>query len=91
MGPTTTLKQLVEQYDNALKRKIENETKADFNSFNSTIPVITCYGCIYWQALWQEGSARIVTGRLEAGCVDILVLCLSYSVELLFFVIISFP
>ncbi|XP_047337857.1 protein FAR-RED IMPAIRED RESPONSE 1-like [Impatiens glandulifera] len=39
----TSLKQFVEQYDNALKSKIENEKKMDFISFNSIMPVITGY------------------------------------------------
>ncbi|XP_047320296.1 protein FAR-RED IMPAIRED RESPONSE 1-like [Impatiens glandulifera] len=39
----TSLKQFVEQYDNALKSKIENEKKLDFISFNSIMPVITGY------------------------------------------------
>ncbi|XP_074571837.1 protein FAR-RED IMPAIRED RESPONSE 1-like [Curcuma longa] len=37
----TTLKQFVEQYDNALKSKIEKENNSDFASFNSIIPVIS--------------------------------------------------
>ncbi|KAH7688456.1 FHY3/FAR1 family protein [Dioscorea alata] len=37
----TSLKQFVEQYDNALKSKIEKENKADFASFNSCFPLIT--------------------------------------------------
>ncbi|XP_042396465.1 protein FAR-RED IMPAIRED RESPONSE 1-like [Zingiber officinale] len=37
----TTLKQFVEQYDNALKSKIEKEDNSDFASFNSIIPVIS--------------------------------------------------
>ncbi|XP_057461105.1 protein FAR1-RELATED SEQUENCE 6-like [Actinidia eriantha] len=37
----TTLKQFVEQYDNALGSKVEKEKKADFASFNSIIPMIT--------------------------------------------------
>ncbi|CAJ2652727.1 unnamed protein product [Trifolium pratense] len=40
----TTLKQFVEQYDNALKDKIEKESKADFNSFNTTIACISRFG-----------------------------------------------
>ncbi|KAG6480028.1 hypothetical protein ZIOFF_063505 [Zingiber officinale] len=36
----TSLKQFVEQYDNALKKKIEKEKHLDFGSFNSMIPVI---------------------------------------------------
>ncbi|KAJ0972994.1 hypothetical protein J5N97_020953 [Dioscorea zingiberensis] len=44
VGPTTSLKQFVEQYDNALKSKIEKENKADFASFNSNFPLLTdCY------------------------------------------------
>ncbi|XP_042398945.1 protein FAR-RED IMPAIRED RESPONSE 1-like [Zingiber officinale] len=36
----TSLKQFVEQYDSALKKKIENEKHMDFVSFNSIMPVI---------------------------------------------------
>ena len=36
-----TLKQFIEQYDNALKSKIEKEDNSDFASFNSIIPVIS--------------------------------------------------
>ncbi|XP_039123339.1 protein FAR1-RELATED SEQUENCE 6-like [Dioscorea cayenensis subsp. rotundata] len=44
VGPTTSLKQFVEQYDNALKSKIKKEAKADFASFNSSFPMLTdCY------------------------------------------------
>lgn len=40
----TTLKQFVEQYDSALKSKIDKESNADFASFNSVIPTITSLG-----------------------------------------------
>jgi hypothetical protein len=40
----TTLKQFVEQYDNALKDKIEKENNADFNSFNRIIPWVSYFG-----------------------------------------------
>ena len=39
----TTLKQFVEQYDNALKSMIEKEKALEFASFNSVIPLITCH------------------------------------------------
>ncbi|KAG6707642.1 hypothetical protein I3842_06G042300 [Carya illinoinensis] len=39
----TSLKQFVEQYDNALRRKVENETAADFSSFHTQFPCITHY------------------------------------------------
>ncbi|XP_040997197.1 protein FAR1-RELATED SEQUENCE 5-like [Juglans microcarpa x Juglans regia] len=37
----TNLKEFVDQYDNALKKKIENENCADFQSFNVTILCIS--------------------------------------------------
>ncbi|PNX99877.1 protein FAR1-related sequence 6-like, partial [Trifolium pratense] len=40
----TSLKQFVEQYDNALKDKIEKESTADFNSFNKVIPCLSHFG-----------------------------------------------
>nr|XP_017225183.1 PREDICTED: protein FAR1-RELATED SEQUENCE 1-like [Daucus carota subsp. sativus] len=39
----TTLKQFVEQYDNALASKVEKENQEDFNSYNSMYPCITDY------------------------------------------------
>ncbi|XP_039134135.1 protein FAR-RED ELONGATED HYPOCOTYL 3-like [Dioscorea cayenensis subsp. rotundata] len=41
VGPRTSLKQFMEQYDNALKSKIEKENKADFASFNTSFPMLT--------------------------------------------------
>ncbi|XP_024636609.2 protein FAR-RED IMPAIRED RESPONSE 1-like [Medicago truncatula] len=40
----TSLKQFVEQYDNALKDKIEKENMADFSSFNRIIACISHFG-----------------------------------------------
>ncbi|KAG6631972.1 hypothetical protein CIPAW_13G125900 [Carya illinoinensis] len=37
----TNLKEFVDQFDNALRKKIENESAADFQSFNVTIPVVS--------------------------------------------------
>uniref|UniRef100_A0A453IWL2 Protein FAR1-RELATED SEQUENCE n=1 Tax=Aegilops tauschii subsp. strangulata TaxID=200361 RepID=A0A453IWL2_AEGTS len=39
----TTLKQFVEQYENALRDKVEKENKADSKSFQQQIPCITHY------------------------------------------------
>ncbi|XP_018859136.2 protein FAR-RED IMPAIRED RESPONSE 1-like [Juglans regia] len=39
----TTLNQFVDQYDSALKRNVENETIANFKSFNTNIPCISRY------------------------------------------------
>ncbi|XP_045809922.1 protein FAR-RED IMPAIRED RESPONSE 1-like [Trifolium pratense] len=40
----TTLKQFVEQYDNALRDKVEKENKADFASFNTVIACLSHFG-----------------------------------------------
>jgi hypothetical protein len=40
----TSLKQFVEQYDNALRDKIEKENRADFGSFNTVIACLSHYG-----------------------------------------------
>ncbi|KAF5455808.1 hypothetical protein F2P56_025345 [Juglans regia] len=37
----TTLKEFVDQFDNALRKKVENEMAADFHSFNCTVPCIS--------------------------------------------------
>jgi hypothetical protein len=39
----TSLKEFVDQYDNALRRKVEVENVADFDSFNTTISCVS-----YW-------------------------------------------
>ncbi|XP_035551761.1 protein FAR1-RELATED SEQUENCE 1-like [Juglans regia] len=38
---STRLKEFVDQFDNALRKKVENENAADFHSFNCTIPCIS--------------------------------------------------
>jgi len=40
----TSLKQFVEQYDNALRDKIEKENMADFSSFNTIIACVSQFG-----------------------------------------------
>ncbi|XP_038717223.1 protein FAR1-RELATED SEQUENCE 5-like [Tripterygium wilfordii] len=40
----TTLRQFVEQYNNALRDKAEKESKVDFNSFNKQLKCATSYG-----------------------------------------------
>jgi hypothetical protein len=38
---STTLKEFVDQYDNALRKKVENENVADFDSFNATVSCVS--------------------------------------------------
>jgi hypothetical protein len=41
--PSTTLKQFVDKYDVALRKKVENESLADFKSFNTKLRCLTFY------------------------------------------------
>ncbi|PAN06019.1 hypothetical protein PAHAL_1G179400 [Panicum hallii] len=43
VNSTTTLKQFVEQYDNALRDKVEKQNRSDCKSFQEVIPCITHY------------------------------------------------
>jgi len=67
--PSTTLKQFVDKYDIALRRKVENEALADFNSFNSTLPCLTFYSFekkfqqVYTIAKFKEVQEEIL-GRI---------------------------
>ncbi|XP_028085358.1 protein FAR-RED IMPAIRED RESPONSE 1-like [Camellia sinensis] len=61
----TTLKQFVEQYDNALRSKIEKETKANLNSRNKLYDCLTVYGfekqfrAAYTNSKFKEVQAEI--------------------------------
>ncbi|KAK0580192.1 hypothetical protein LWI29_037745 [Acer saccharum] len=65
----TSLKQFVEQYENALRDKVEKEKHADFNSLNTQIPCITHYAiekqfqAVYTNAKFREFQQE-VTGKL---------------------------
>lgn len=43
MNSKTTSKQFVEQYDNALRSKVEKEMKSDFKSRNKLYDCLTVY------------------------------------------------
>ncbi|KAF5445798.1 hypothetical protein F2P56_034821 [Juglans regia] len=63
----TNLKEFVDQYDNALKKKIENENAADFQSFNVTIPCISRspiekkYQDLYTNAKFREVQHQLTS------------------------------
>ena len=44
VNPKTTLKQFVEQYDIALRSKVEKEKKSDFKSRHKLFDCLTTYG-----------------------------------------------
>ncbi|KAK3205427.1 hypothetical protein Dsin_019473 [Dipteronia sinensis] len=65
----TSLKQFVEQYENALRDKVEKEKHADFNYLNTQIPCITHYAikkqfqAIYTNAKFREFQQEVI-GKL---------------------------
>ncbi|KAF5466222.1 hypothetical protein F2P56_016169 [Juglans regia] len=66
----TNLKEFVDQFDNALKKKIENETAADFHSFSVSIPCISGspiekrFQDLYTNAKFRELQVQI-TGIID--------------------------
>ncbi|XP_040992240.1 protein FAR1-RELATED SEQUENCE 4-like isoform X4 [Juglans microcarpa x Juglans regia] len=69
----TTLKEFVDQFENALKKKVEVEAIADFNSFNQTIPCLSPFGIekqfqtVYTNAKFKEVQ-REVLGMILCNC-----------------------
>ncbi|XP_059663719.1 protein FAR1-RELATED SEQUENCE 6-like [Cornus florida] len=62
----TTLKQFVEQYDNALKSKVEKENKADFVSFSTTIPTITKFSIeVQYQEVYMHDVFKFFQDELR--------------------------
>ncbi len=55
-----TLKEFTDQFDKALRKMVENETRADFKSFNSTIKCVSKFSLekkfqdIYTNAKFKE-------------------------------------
>ncbi|XP_042983224.1 protein FAR-RED IMPAIRED RESPONSE 1-like [Carya illinoinensis] len=66
----TNLKEFVDQFDNALKKKIENENQAEFQSFNGTIPCISRspiekkFQSLYTNAKFKEVQQQVI-GMLD--------------------------
>jgi hypothetical protein len=63
--PSTTLKEFVDGYDNALRKKVENENIANFKSFNSTIACVSKFSFekkfqqLYTNAKFKEVQKEI--------------------------------
>ncbi|KAG7984647.1 hypothetical protein I3843_04G170700 [Carya illinoinensis] len=70
----TTLKEFVDQFDNALRKKVECETTADFNSSNQTIPCSSAFRIekqfqsLYTSAKFKEVQ-REVWGMILCNCI----------------------
>jgi hypothetical protein len=62
----TTLKEFVDEYDNGLRRMVKSETRADFDSFNRTIPCISAlqlekqFQVVYTNAKFKEVHEQFV-------------------------------
>ncbi|XP_041001710.1 protein FAR1-RELATED SEQUENCE 5-like [Juglans microcarpa x Juglans regia] len=73
MHAKTNLKEFVDQFDNALKKKIENENQANFHSFNFTIPCISHLAIekkfqeVYTNAKFWEFQQEII-GMIYCHC-----------------------
>ncbi|XP_035547360.1 protein FAR1-RELATED SEQUENCE 4-like [Juglans regia] len=72
----TTLKEFVDQFDNALRKKVEVETTADFNSCNQTIPCVTPFHfekqfqAVYTNAKFKEIQGE-VWGMICCNCIPV--------------------
>ncbi|KAF5468087.1 hypothetical protein F2P56_012268 [Juglans regia] len=72
----TTLKEFVDQFDNALRKKVENEMAADFHSFNCTVPCITHlpvekkFQAVYTNSKFKEVQSEVM-GIIYSHCVVI--------------------
>ncbi|KAF5482446.1 hypothetical protein F2P56_003016 [Juglans regia] len=70
----TTLKEFVDQFDNTLKKKVEVETAADFNSCNQTIPCVSPFHiekqfqAVYTNAKFKKVQ-REVWGMICCNCI----------------------
>ncbi|XP_028059120.1 protein FAR-RED IMPAIRED RESPONSE 1-like [Camellia sinensis] len=66
VNPKTTLKQLVEQYDNALRNKVEKEKKTDFKSRHKLFDCLTIYGFEkQFQQTYTNAKFKEVQGELK--------------------------
>ncbi|XP_042990650.1 protein FAR1-RELATED SEQUENCE 5-like [Carya illinoinensis] len=69
----TTLKEFVDQFDNALRKKVEVETTADFNSTNQTIPCFSPFNIekqfqkVYTNAKFKEVQREFM-GLMGCNC-----------------------
>ncbi|KAF5465008.1 hypothetical protein F2P56_015042 [Juglans regia] len=72
----TTLKEFVDQFDNALRKKVENEMAADFHSFNCTVPCISHlpvekkFQAVYTNSKFKEVQSEVM-GIIYSHCVVI--------------------
>ncbi|XP_042983323.1 protein FAR-RED IMPAIRED RESPONSE 1-like [Carya illinoinensis] len=72
----TTLKEFIDQFNNVLRKKVENELAVDFHSFNCTVPCISLlplkkkFQAVYTNSKFKEVQAEIM-GIIYSHCVII--------------------
>ncbi|KAG2721288.1 hypothetical protein I3760_02G074700 [Carya illinoinensis] len=72
----TTLKEFVNQFDNALRKKVEVEVTADFNSLNQTIPCVSPsdiekqFQIVYTNAKFKEVQKEVL-GIIMCNCTHV--------------------
>ncbi|XP_018820609.2 protein FAR-RED ELONGATED HYPOCOTYL 3-like [Juglans regia] len=72
----TTLKEFVDQFDNALRKKVEVEAIADFNSLNQTIPCVSPsdiekqFQTVYTNAKFKEVQKEVL-GMIMCNCTHV--------------------
>ncbi|KAF5446963.1 hypothetical protein F2P56_032556 [Juglans regia] len=72
----TMLKEFVDQFDNALRKKVENEMATDFYSFNCTVPCISHlpvekkFQVVYTNSKFKEMQSEVM-GIIYSHCVVI--------------------
>ncbi|XP_028098071.1 protein FAR1-RELATED SEQUENCE 1-like [Camellia sinensis] len=66
VNPKATLKQFIEQYDNALRNKVEKEKKANFKSRHKLFDCLTIYGFEkQFQQTYTNAKFKEVQGELK--------------------------
>ncbi|XP_040987675.1 protein FAR-RED IMPAIRED RESPONSE 1-like [Juglans microcarpa x Juglans regia] len=72
----TTLKEFIDQFNNALRKKVENDMAADFHSFNCTVPCISHlpvekkFQAAYTNSKFKEMQSEVM-GIIYSHCVAI--------------------
>ncbi|XP_038678496.1 protein FAR-RED IMPAIRED RESPONSE 1-like isoform X2 [Tripterygium wilfordii] len=72
----TTLKQFVEQYNNALRDKVEKESLADFNSLHKQLQLVTSFEMekqiqkLYTESKFKEFQSELC-GMMYCGILDV--------------------
>jgi hypothetical protein len=65
----TTLTEFVDQFDNALKKMVENETRVDFDSFSCMIP---CLSLLFLEKQFQDVYTNVKLKEVNESFVKVM-------------------